>query len=583
MPCPLVAALLAVEGAGDGSVVECIDSPVLNVPDAILHARPAVHTLSIRGAGLADLGCVYLLTDHLQHLDVRNNRLRGLHFTFPMAALRTLRIDDNAVASFTGVDCIRGLETLTADGNQLGLTDTGGTPAQPEPLSFAPLSDSLVSLSLRRNGLEFIPRGCETMTRLSSLSVSRNDIENLSLTRPDHAAPARPKLLARLKVNDDGFSALQSLRSLDFQHNKVDSFPAGLYLLPCLEILTGSHNRLTNLDFFLLRDMQGLTQLRLNNNRMTELPDSCSNLLNLAYVDVSHNQLTELCENLTQLQGLSTLHCHHNKIEKLEKNFGRLTALTDLSIHHNKLTRVADLSPIGAPGGSGEGVEDLDFSHNDIPSLPEYVADLCGVVSLNFERNALMALPREVVASPRLGATLQMLLLSHNNLSSIPEEIGNLAQLNMLLLSNNCIRELPRTIFTQLASLETLWVDNNKLCELPKEIGELKKLKSFWCHANELSELPENVCLLTAVEEISCGSNQIERLPSSLDNLVSMRRLMVDENRIKVLPNLLAALLKFSLESLTFEGCPLEDPPLSVRVQGYEAVMSYLDHQYKSN
>ncbi len=64
---------------------------------------------------------------------------------------------------------------------------------------------------------------------------------------------------------------------------------------------------------------------------------------------------------------------------------------------------------------------------------------------------------------------LERLDLHNNRLTELPKEIGNLQQLQSLSLTNNRLTELPKEI-GNLQQLQSLSLTNNRLLEIPKEI-----------------------------------------------------------------------------------------------------------------
>jgi Leucine-rich repeat (LRR) protein len=99
-----------------------------------------------------------------------------------------------------------------------------------------------------------------------------------------------------------------------------------------------------------------------------------------------------------------------------------------------------------------------------------------------------------------------------------------LSELKELSLQYNNLTELPKEI-GQLKKLETLRLNNNQLTALPKEIGELENLKYLFIGFNRITELPEEIGNLKNLIIFDVGQNLLTSLPASLANMESLTEL----------------------------------------------------------
>ncbi|KAL8486272.1 hypothetical protein ACS0TY_023107 [Phlomoides rotata] len=97
---------------------------------------------------------------------------------------------------------------------------------------------------------------------------------------------------------------------------------------------------------------------------------------------------------------------------------------------------------------------------------------------------------------------LQTLYLSECSLEEIPNEIGNLCHLRHLNLSKNRLKELPSEIgnLKQLRHLDL--DDNDDLKELPSEIGKLSFLQTFILPREATIQIPEALGQLTGLRKL---------------------------------------------------------------------------------
>ena len=93
---------------------------------------------------------------------------------------------------------------------------------------------------------------------------------------------------------------------------------------------------------------------------------------------------------------------------------------------------------------------------------------------------------------------LQALYLQNNKIKQLPSSIGSFKNLQTLNVSGNNLKEIPTTL-SQLDGLKNLDVSNNaKLVKLPKELGHLRSLRCvvFCCVCTKLNKVVWQMSLL---------------------------------------------------------------------------------------
>ncbi|OEL33749.1 Plant intracellular Ras-group-related LRR protein 7 [Dichanthelium oligosanthes] len=110
-----------------------------------------------------------------------------------------------------------------------------------------------------------------------------------------------------------------------------------------------------------------------------------------------------------------------------------------------------------------------------------------GIVALRDAR--LKEVPIEVL---QVGNSLRTLDLTNNKLVEIPQDIGGLVNMQRLVLAGNLIENIPANI-GYLRNLKILTLDRNRISILPEELGSLSNLQQLSISQNSLLCLPKSV------------------------------------------------------------------------------------------
>ena len=135
---------------------------------------------------------------------------------------------------------------------------------------------------------------------------------------------------------------------------------------------------------------------------------------------------------------------------------------------------------------------------------------------LDLSGNALTALPDDL---PRLGK-LRILFCSNNPFTELPAVIGQCAALEMVGFKANRIETVPAAALP--ANLRWLILTDNRIGELPPEIGRCSRLQKLMLAGNRLQSLPPEMANCTRLELLRISANQLSALP---DWLLALPRL----------------------------------------------------------
>ncbi|CAJ0608636.1 unnamed protein product [Cylicocyclus nassatus] len=142
----------------------------------------------------------------------------------------------------------------------------------------------------------------------------------------------------------------------------------------------------------------------------------------------------------------------------------------------------------------------------------------------------LKAMPQ---ALNELYEVIRNLELSQNKIKELPPDIGSFRTLKQLHLSENVLTELPDEIGS-LSNLEILNVQSNKLTAVPDSIVGCTSLKTLNLSANNFAQFPVPVCHLMSLETLNLAQNTITELPDDISS-INASEVNLNQNRLNFL------------------------------------------------
>ncbi len=135
---------------------------------------------------------------------------------------------------------------------------------------------------------------------------------------------------------------------------------------------------------------------------------------------------------------------------------------------------------------------------------------------LNLSGNALSSLPDDFHRLHRL----RVLFCDRNLFTELPACLGQCAALTMVGFKSNLIKTVPGTALPPL--LRWLILTDNRVTELPTELGERPYLQKLMLAGNRLTQLPQSLRNCHRLELTRIAANQLSELPDWLLTLPSL-------------------------------------------------------------
>jgi hypothetical protein len=176
-----------------------------------------------------------------------------------------------------------------------------------------------------------------------------------------------------------------------------------------------------------------------------------------------------------------------------------------------------------------EILQELESTINQaIPLMETCVYDKLGVSIRNNHIFGLSLANQKLTTFPKciLGLkSLRELWFLENRIQNLPKNIGNLKYLIRIDMENNyLLSSLPDSVW-DLKPLEVLGLGGNKFTTISKRITELPNLKYLFLENNIFTEIPEHIWHLTQLEVLSIGGNEIKELSPKLQEFTQLRYL----------------------------------------------------------
>ncbi|XP_042325555.1 LOW QUALITY PROTEIN: leucine-rich repeat serine/threonine-protein kinase 2 [Sceloporus undulatus] len=311
---------------------------------------------------------------------------------------------------------------------------------------------------------------------IKSLDLSSNELENIDGISQSSCLTTHLEHLEKLELHQNALSSipeqlcetLKCLSYLDLHSNHFTTFPPYLLKMPCIAHLDVSRNDIgpsLTLDSKII--CATLKLLNLSYNQLSCIPEFLAEVAEkLEHLVLEGNKLSGVCSPI-RLKELKILNISKNTISFLVENFLKeCLKLETLNAGMNLLDTISDLP---------SNITTLKLSQNKFSNIPEAILLLPHLRSVDLSSNNIVSLPGPVHWK---SSNLRELLLNHNEISILDfnEKPLSWSRLEKLHLSNNKLKEIPPQIGF-LDNLTSFDVSHNpELRCFPDEMGKLSKI-----------------------------------------------------------------------------------------------------------
>jgi Leucine-rich repeat (LRR) protein/tRNA A-37 threonylcarbamoyl transferase component Bud32 len=359
------------------------------------------------------------------------------------------------------------------------------------------------------------------LTSLRRLTISQNQISDISGVFDGLSSLIFLQLTYNsiAEIQEETFSGLAELEHLSLSNNHISMIEAGSFKdLASLENLFLSNNELETIQNGTFDGLPALERLELQLNMISNISGAFDGLSSLCFLLLNFNSIAEIQEeSFSGLVALDHLSLIGNRISVIEAgSFKDLANLTTLLLLSNELETIQASTFEGLPA-----LERLELQRNQISVCADSFKDLTSLTTLLLSYNDL-----ETVQAGTFDRSpaLKILDLEFNDISTVaPMSFAELVSLESMFLNNNRLSTLTVDAFggKGMENLDVLYLFENSMTTIQAgSFSGLKGLKELRLDSNLLLDLS-----VAALEGLSSENLRNIYLPN---NLLENTRLDVD-------------------------------------------------------
>ncbi|XP_068488435.1 cuscuta receptor 1-like isoform X3 [Phaseolus vulgaris] len=376
--------------------------------------------------------------------------------------------------------------------------------------------------------------------KLHSLDLSNNQ---LSGEIPEDIFEARHQLkflrLSNNKLEGPIFTIPTKLEILSLNDNNFSGRLSSNIFNTSIVSLDVSNNHLVGKISSLLKNLSGLSELRMSNNNFEGfIPLELTQLEDLKYLDLSQNNLIGLLPSFRN-SSVKYIHLSNNHLTGFSKKmFIENSSLVMLDLSHNEIS-----------GGIQDMIEDLSYSKlkflllkgNHITGdIPKQLCQLIDLTMLDLSDNKFSGeIPHCLGTMPFDNKNLDPLLKASKGRFFAEESISQAPLPSSEHKKEKASFTSKRSTYTYIGSIlaymSGIDLSHNKLKgNIPYELGKLTRIRALnLSHNNLIGQIPYSFSNLVQTESLDLSFNKLSgEIPSNLIILTSLEVLSVAHNNL---------------------------------------------------
>jgi Leucine-rich repeat (LRR) protein len=451
------------------------------------------------------------------------------------------------------------------------------------------------SLAMERMNLAAVPLSVLKVSTLHSLSLSKNQLEELpaeffvvmtNLTNLDLSQNLISKVTKKI-------SCLSNLRCLNLSDNEIAHFPLEIPLLMNLECLDVERNRIKHLPLSYL-GLTSLTDFKINGNAWVSPPMEVmtrglhavgrflATLLHVGGINedddpwANHGGMLKVFakQKRNVLKGKKNDSDDSDVGEAIKSSVDDATLNIDISptggddilwlddigseiivFDNDAIDRADSISHEGTEvvhssldtGRSscifprtlleGNGMKSglLDVSGLHLQSLAAVINGVRGLQVLWAHDNLLSDLPRD---SNTLTACkmIQFVKIARNQLDQVPILAIHSKSITHLDMRCNVLCNLPDSVVSSMPFIEILRLDSNQIVQLPSSVRDWSRLRAFSICNNNIADIPIQAASWTSLRVLRISHNRLTSLSPACGKWKLVQVVDLAFNRLEMLP-----------------------------------------------